>query len=712
MKVVLVSNSGAHRVMFGVITAMSVASVAFAQQSDEPPVTLNFQGVPGIIDMPSGQSLPDGELGLAVSHFGGITRNTLTFQLADRLSGSFRYSATQDWPNDDFETYYDRSFDLRFKLLDEGPIWPDITIGLQDFIGTGLNSAEYIVATKSFAPNLRFTGGVGWGRLATYGEFDSLLGSDDRPTDFEPTGGTVNEGRWFRGPMAVFGGVEWDVTDRITLQAEYSSDDYVEETSRDIIDRASPLNFGAQYRADNGVAFGLYYLYGTEVGAQVSFTFNPKESALGTETAPLPVRVTERDLQARDSWGDLPDVSPAQEQRITQATAAVFREQGLELEAIQIEDGTATVWFRNLTYDIEAQAIGRAARALTYSMPDQVRRFVLIPTYRGMPLSRIEIDRRDLVQAEFAQDGGQRSFQQAAIRDAAGMPLDGTRVDDIYPRFNYTIGPYVSTLLFGLENPVQADVGVRLAARYDAAPGLSFSGSIRKKVIGNLSDGVEVSDSELDPVRTERPLYDREGDPALERLTADYLFRPGTNLYGRFTVGYLERMYGGTSAELLWKPVDSRLALGAEVNYARKRDYDQDFDFLEFDTYTAFLSGYYDFENGYQAQIDVGRYLAGDKGGTFTLTREFRNGWRVGAFATFTDVSFEDFGDGSFDKGITITVPLSAVTSKPSRQTADLLIRPFQRDGGARLNIEDRLYPIVRDYHEPKLSETWGRFIR
>ncbi|NSX53239.1 YjbH domain-containing protein [Parasulfitobacter algicola] len=675
-------------------------------------ITLNFQGVPGLIDMPSAQSLPDGELGVSVSHFSGITRNTLTFQITDRLSGSFRYSGTQDWPNSGFDTYYDRSFDLRYRVLDEGRILPDVTVGLQDFAGTGLNSAEYIVATKTIVPKLRFTTGVGWGRLATYGEFSSVFGSDDRSTDFEPTGGTINEGRWFRGPMAFFGGAEWDVAENITLQAEYSSDDYVEESSRDIVDRAAPFNFGIQYRPRDGLALGAYYMYGSEIGAQVSFIFNPKNSAYGTETAPLPVRVTERDLQASQSWGAAPELSTAQKDQLALSTVQLFKEQGLEMESLKIDGAIATVWFRNPTYDIEAQAIGRAARSLTYSMPEQVRRFVLVPTRLGVPLSKITIDRGDLARAEFDINGAARLKQQVKIEDAADTPLGGERVDDLYPRFNYSIGPYVSTLLFGLENPVQADVGVRVAGRYDVAPGLSFNGSIRKRLIGNLSEGVDVSESELEPVRTERPRYDREGDPALERLTVDYHFRPGTNLYGRVSTGYLERMYAGVSTEMLWKPVDSRLALGAELNYARKRDYDQDLQLLDFDAYTGFLSAYYDFNNGFQAQVDIGQYLAGDQGGTFTLAREFDNGWRVAAFATFTDVSYEEFGDGSFDKGITLTVPISTVTSKPSRETANLVIRPFQRDGGARLQVEDRLYPIVRDYHEPQLNDTWERVQR
>ena len=61
------------------------------------------------------------------------------------------------------------------------------------------------------------------------------------------------------------------------------------------------------------------------------------------------------------------------------------------------------------------------------------------------------------------------------------------------------------------------------------------------------------------------------GDPALEKLTFAWYARPGENLYSRVTMGYLERMHAGISGEVLWKPVDSQLALGAELNYTKQR---------------------------------------------------------------------------------------------------------------------------------------------
>jgi hypothetical protein len=127
---------------------------------------------------------------------------------------------------------------------------------------------------------------------------------------------------------------------------------------------------------------------------------------------------------------------------------------------------------------------------------------------------------------------------------------------------------------------------------------------------------------------------------------------------------------------------------------------------------TGHLSAYYDMGQGYQAQLDLGRYLAGDWGGTLTLERRFENGWAVSAFATLTDVPFDEFGEGSFDKGIRLTIPVGWVSGQATRDASSLTIRPVLRDGGARLDVDGRLYETLRPASGAELSDGWGRFWR
>ena len=181
-------------------------------------------------------------------------------------------------------------------------------------------------------------------------------------------------------------------------------------------------------------------------------------------------------------------------------------------------------------------------------------------------------------------------------------------------------------------------------------------------------------------------LYYKGSGPTVPELTGAYFFRPGRDLFGRVTAGYLEPMFAGVSTELLWAPEHSRLALGAELNRVRQRGYDQRFDLRDYEVTTGHLSAYYQFTDQFFTQLDVGRYLAGDWGATLSFSRVFDNGWKVGVYATKTDVSSADFGEGSFDKGLFFQVPLDGLFGGETRGTFATRMRPIQRDGGQRLD--------------------------
>jgi hypothetical protein len=406
---------------------------------------------------------------------------------------------------------------------------------------------------------------------------------------------------------------------------------------------------------------------------------------------------------------------PGRTELLRNGLAEVLEADGLGLEYLEFGPTSARIGLRNMKYDAEPQAIGRVARILSAVLPPAVETFVIEPVVEGMPTARITVRRRDLEVLEHAPDGAAAIRTRSAV-DEAGLGRNAAspqaRPHDLYPRLSFGLGPYLASSLFDPDSPLRADVGLEAGVRFDIARGLSATGLLRAKALGNLDDSDRVSDSVLPHVRSDGAIYDREGENGVERLTLDYLVRPGENLYARVSAGYLEEMYGGVSGELLWKPVDSPLGLGVELNYVRQREFDKLFGFKDYSVVTGHVSAYYELGGGFDAQLDLGRYLAGDWGGTVALDRTFNNGWRVGAFFTLTDVSSEEFGEGSFDKGLRFTIPYSWFTGQPSRNTASTTIRPVQRDGGARLDVGNRLYPLVRDYHQSDLDGEWGRFFR
>jgi hypothetical protein len=80
------------------------------------------------------------------------------------------------------------------------------------------------------------------------------------------------------------------------------------------------------------------------------------------------------------------------------------------------------------------------------------------------------------------------------------------------------------------------------------------------------------------------------------------------------------------------------------------------------------------------------------------MSRSFRNGTRIGAFFSLTDMSDEDFGEGTFDKGIFFFIPVDFFTiGKPryAAGTRGTVYRPITRDGGAKIGIARQLYYMV-----------------
>ena len=221
------------------LLAVSTALCAGSAQAEMGP-TLNFNGATGLIDLPSGEAQPDGRFTFSGSLIGSsISRGTLSFQFSERLSASFRFQAWRDWDTlfpDGDDIFRDRSIDLRYQILQESEYMPSLTVGLIDFTGQGLFSSEYIAAPKTFGEKLKVTAGLGWGRLGTAGSIGSTFG--DRPPLEENDKGKPNVDQWFRGDVSPFAGIEYQINDRWTFKAEYSTDDYVlEDETRGLIDR-------------------------------------------------------------------------------------------------------------------------------------------------------------------------------------------------------------------------------------------------------------------------------------------------------------------------------------------------------------------------------------------------------------------------------------------------------------------------------------------
>jgi hypothetical protein len=398
---------------------------------------------------------------------------------------------------------------------------------------------------------------------------------------------------------------------------------------------------------------------------------------------------------------------------------------------MSLSTNRAEVRIQNDRYIQQPEAIGRTARLMTRALPPSVDTFVITSMRDGMATSSVTLRRADVERLENTEAG--KIAAVAQISDADPRPGNLLASADPSPRFKWRLGPYLELGVFDPQDPLRYEVGAELKASYEFGPGLVLSGRVRQRAFGSLEQrgpgipgerGEHYTPEEylanpaneymdgVPRVRSDTRMYTGNHSPTVPELTLAWYAQPAASVYSRVTVGLLERAYGGVSGELLWKPADSALGLGVEIDRVRKRDFEDAFKFRDYEVTTGFVSVYYELAQGYTAQLDVGKYLAGDKGATISLTREFANGWRVGAYATKTDLSAEKFGEGSFDKGITVSIPIGWATGTPTRDRATADLGSLSRDGGAKVDVQGRLYDKVRDAQSVKLNQGWGRFWR
>tara|TARA_B100000902_G_scaffold390944_1_gene440759 strand:- start:297 stop:1316 length:1020 start_codon:yes stop_codon:yes gene_type:complete len=282
--------------------------------------------------------------------------------------------------------------------------------------------------------------------------------------------------------------------------------------------------------------------------------------------------------------------------------------------------------------------------------------------------------------------------------------------------FSWSISPYYRLHLFDPDKPFYYDIGPELGFSYKLKPGFYLNANFQDSLLSTFDQIHRGPKGTLPKVRSDSRNYLNVGKTRINDLTLSSYYKFPYNIYGRTTIGYLETMYAGLSSELLFSQYKTNYALGMEINYLKARGYDQRLTFRELSGLSRLnghLSGYWDtgYYN-YLAQLDYGKYLAGDKGGTITLTRNFPNGWKVGGFFTLTDATFAEFGEGSFDKGIFFSIPFNSVTPIETIDAIEEKIKPIQGDGGARVDVTGRLYEMLHPYKKNTIETTWSSIWR
>ncbi|WP_051330672.1 YjbH domain-containing protein [Niveispirillum irakense] len=388
--------------------------------------------------------------------------------------------------------------------------------------------------------------------------------------------------------------------------------------------------------------------------------------------------------------------------------------QGFGLVAADYKPYSVRLYLTQNRYRRIPQAIGRAARSASVTLPARFEEISIVLMEKSIETLEATIMRTDL---EYAETPGRGSlgevlsrarFEEPALKlNQASHPAPSsypTTSFFVSPAFRQTIGRPEAFFLYQL--------WMRVGGSVQLGSGLSVFGAVGIDIYNNFDKLRIPSDSVLPHVRSDIKEYLAEGTTALTHAQLDYNFTIAQGWYGHLYGGLLDEMFGGVGGEVLYRPFGRNWAVGADLNWVRQRDYNQWFDFRNYDTLTGHLTGYYYIDRlDLNTQVSVGRYLAKDVGATFNISRTFDSGITVGAFATFTDVSSRDFGEGSFDKGIYISIPLDQLYVRSVRGSMGWGWRPLVRDGGQMLGVRGPLISTTGSRDMVSFQRTLGTML-
>lgn len=631
------------------LTLLFCPSIFYADNFDSN--LYNNHGVVGLINIPTARFYGEGVHGVTFYDGTPDQKITLSSNPYDWLEASFFYTNIQGlpYPGFEYQDYKDKGFNLKVRVKEEG-ILPAVAIGLYDFAGTGFYNSEYVVASYGIN-KIDMHVGLGWGQLSgTNKQIKNPLGYlsnsfKNRPEGFEGKGGTFNLSKYFSGDSASpFYGISYNIKKNLFLKIEKDTilnDDGLMPYN----ERKSNYSYGFDYTINNNFTIGAFYERGDYLSLKFVYKNNPKRS---------------------------------------------IKKYEYQRAEVENSDNKYTKLIKNLENNgIGVEKITEGTRSIGLNLTQFIH-------------SDIKLVEQIIAQASF--DAGIRKDVKKDIKIASLEAV--TEIDDAFERnskliyerdtkrrYDSTTGIKFMPFIASREEFFKGALLLENDFEFVIKENFFFNSNLKYSLADNFSDlRIPPADTFPAQVRSDVKDYLRnmDGSVLIGRAQFDYHSTPRKNHHLMITAGILEDMFSGYGGEYLYYKENKNYAFGFEVFNIKKRDYEWGFGHLDYENTIANANFYYRNYGliPFDMKISAGEYLAGDIGSTIEFSRSFKGGVEFGIFATFTDVSTEDFGEGSFDKGIFFNIPIYG-------NFIDYTWRPLTKDPGSKLNRKHNLHDLL-----------------
>jgi len=686
---------------------------------DQP--SFSNYGTVGLIQMPSARMHKGGSIGFTWSHSEPYLRGSVMGNPFDWFEASYQYTDVNNKLYSDVrefsgsQSYKDKSFDAKFRVLKENNYLPQIAVGFRDFGGSSLFSSEYIVASKLIG-NIDLSLGMGWGTMSNSRISNPLVRLDERfssrrrDIQGDTQGGEINYGTFFGGEKAgIFGGLEIFIPKfkGIRLKIEYDSTNYGEDGEGYLpVPQDKNFNYSFVFPVTKGFQLKLGYIRNNTLNFGFSLSGNYAKRSTGiTKKDPPPV--IENSIVYRQV------VNAEKAEFLYKSSLQLLNENKIFLQTANARNNRYEITFAQSKYLNTAQAVGRIVNILDQISPPLIEEFSLVALNADQSMFAVDIPR-----AEYQLYKKQRKTD--ALLDSVKIYKPDPKQHlghDYRPRTKlpttiWKLSPAIRSQIGGPDGFYFGDISIAFHSETLLRKNLNILSVASIGLYNNFDDLKLASDSILPHVRTDIVQYLKNSDKYhITRLQANYFINPYKSIYAKVSAGIFEPMFSGYGGEILYKPFDMNYGIGLELWKVRQRSFRQLFGNSDYRTLTGHLNFYY--REPYSRilfQLKGGRFLAEDSGFSFNFSREFKSGLNMGVFFSLTDISKAEFGEGSFDKGFFFNIPIQVFFDQYSRGASGFGLRPLTRDGAQPLTVAQTLWSTTNQANRDHLIYGWDGF--
>lgn len=669
-------------------------SQAYSEKNIKP--STNIYGSLGLISSPNARHDKPGTIRFNISNTSPYLHTALGLQLAKSLYINLRQTSQTSSLIGDSKKMTP-GIDFKLRLVKEGFYNPEISIGINSAIGHKKHSSEYIVFSK-LIKNIDYTAGITWGRTSNKLNIKNPLSQIS--SHFEKERNYTNEetntpNNWFTGQnMGIFAGIEYFTPIKnLSLKAEYNGEDYLPEKSSITNYKApSPWAYGASYSPNSWSNISIGFIGKNQIFTKLSIN------------------------QSIDNW---------QGKKHKQSKENIYKNIRIDKASIDKNKVNSQLYLSPL-----------------YSTPEQIKhvttKFVK-ETKNQYPYTQIKLKKYGL-QGPTIQVPTKKIILSKNNKLISPQEIwHETNIDNSSSQFKKTdkkftfLGINPHELLNNKQKTEWNFILENKLSLSEENSGILYRTSIMAKLIKPLTNTAYLTISprlnlkdnlkNIHKYKERNYLSARNNEDSfasttisIDTMAISWLKTIYKDIHIAYHAGWLEEMYIGSGAEILYRPFNKRFAIGADtfLPIARNPNSNMNIKFTHPENATAHINLYYEIPNSdFTFKTSIGRFLAGDTGAKFELSKTFKNGTELETFFTITNMYDTDIfgGTTSLNHGIKLSFPIGNVKYIKEGSHIDFITAPIGRDIGQTIKNPMPLYELTNPLSSRHISNYWNDII-